>query len=213
MPERSAQLIHDELLATKPPTVVHEPCHLCAGDIAHVKEVAHVTDANSRTYTEAEHVALLTDAVRRETAELQATNEGLSTFKAELTSRVDVLEAEKSAAEAARDAATEALESFKAEVARTQEIEKAKQDRLDKVKAAAEHLPDSYFNDERIQRWAEMTEEAFTAFIEDITGAAPAAAVKETAAFKGGDSGTGKKAKASLGSMYRVRREAAATKS
>jgi peptidoglycan hydrolase CwlO-like protein len=75
--------------------------------------------AEERTFTEAQHFALLTDAVARETASLSTVKEELEqkfataeTEKAaalatvtELQTRIDVLDAEKAAAETARDAA------------------------------------------------------------------------------------------------------------
>jgi chromosome segregation ATPase len=169
------------------------------------KEVAQVADAD-RTYTEAEHLALMADAVKRETASVTEVKESAETKVSELSARVDVLEAEKASLETAKAETQKAFDDYKAEVERAREVEAAKKDRLEKVKAANAGLPDSYFTDERIQRWAEMAEAAFAAFIEDITPLAGTPA-KETAAFSGGETPTSTEtAKATVGSIFAARR-------
>jgi chromosome segregation ATPase len=207
--EAEARAAHDALLAIAPEGAVHEPCGLCPDPLEITKEVAQVAGTEDRTYTEAEHLALMADAVKRETAELTDAKGSAEAKVSELTSRVDVLEAEKAALETAKAEAQKALDDYKAEVERAREVETAKQERLDKVKAANEQLPDSYFTEERIQRWAEMAEEAFTAFIEDITAAAGSSPVKETAAFSGGQTPTAvtETSKVSVGSILRARRD------
>jgi len=142
---------------------------------------------DERSYTEREHVALLTDAVARETATLAAakneleteraaqaaTLSALETEKANLAARIDVLEAEKAAFEAERDVATKAFEDFKAELAEKDAVAERKVERVGRVKAAA-RLPDTYFTDDRAQRWAEMSDEQFDVLVGDIEGAAAA---------------------------------------
>lgn len=204
--EAEARAAHDALLAVQPAGVVHEPCDLCADPLKNTKEVAQVAGTDDRTYTEAEHLALMADAVKRETAELAEAKDGLGTQVSELSQRVDVLEAEKAAAETKASQVQADFDAFKAEVERAREVETAKQERLSKVKAANEQLPDSYFTDERIQRWAEMTEEAFASLIDDLTAAAVAGPVKETAAFSGGESPTDTKKNVTVGSIFAARR-------
>ncbi len=167
-----------------------------------------------RTFTEAQHFALLTDAVARETASLSSVKEDLEqkvttaeTEKAaalatvtELQTRIDVLDAEKAAAEKARDEAVTSFEAFKTDLAEKAAVEARKSERVAAVKAADSALPEEYFTEVRAQRWAEMADEAFTSLVADLTEAAlhrpaPKAAetaatekdVRETAAFKGGD--------------------------
>lgn len=181
-----ARIAHDALLAVMPAGAVHEPCDLCCPDPVRNKEVAKVA-GEDRTYTEAEHLALAADAVKRETASLTEAKETAETKISELTSKVDVLEAEKATLQSEKDKTQADFEAFKAEVERAREIEAAKQDRLSKVKAANDALADDYFTEARIQRWAEMTEEAFAAFLDDIAPV-PAGQAKETAAFSEGDS-------------------------
>jgi hypothetical protein len=199
-----AQRAHDELLAVMPAGVEHA-CDLCP-DPVKTKEVAQVAGEENRTFTEAEHIALLADAVTRETASLTEAKTELESAKAELVQKVDVLEAEKATLQSEKDKAVADFEAFKAEVERAREVEAAKQDRLSKVKAANAALPDSYFTEERIQRWAEMTEEAFLSLIEDLSAAAGAAPEKrETAAFAGGESPKDP-GKPTLGSLFAARR-------
>lgn len=180
-----------------------------------------------RTFTEAQHFALLTDAVARETASLSTAKEqldtqiaDLSTEKAalagtvtELQSKIDVLEAEKAAAEKARDEATASFEAHKQAEAEKAAVEARKSERVAAVKAADNGLTDEYFTDARAQRWAEMSDEAFTSLVSDLTEAAAARpaptsteaaavtpeAARETAAFKGGDTPTAGSGKSLFG--------------
>ena len=163
---------------------------------------------SDRTYTEAEHLALLTDAVRRETAEATEKQEQLQTERDELVKKVDVLEAEKASAEKERDELRTEFDQYKAEREKAEQIAQAKAERVDKVKAANDQLPDSYFTEERMQRWAEMTEEAFAEVVEAL-GATKGSPLKETAAFSGGESGTSKTETARVGSLFEARRRKA----
>lgn len=117
-----------------------------------------------RTFSEAEHEAILTDTVRRERA---AAVEELETEKAELQTRIDVLEAEKAEALQAKEAAETELEEFKAGIETEKEVAARKTERADAVKDVTT-LPDTYFTDERVTRWAEMSEEAFETFLDDM---------------------------------------------
>lgn len=201
-----AQRAHDALLELKPAGVEHATCELCPDPVKNNKEVAQVADAE-RTYTEAEHLALMADAVKRETASVTEVKESAETKVADLTKRVDVLEAEKASLETAKADTQKAFDDYKAEVERAREVEAAKQDRVEKVKAANAALPDSYFTDERIQRWAEMAEAQFTSFLDDISPLAGATSqTKETAAFTGGVSPGAKDTKATVGSIFAVQR-------
>lgn len=215
---QSVQAAHDALLSSMPSGVSHEGCPLCSGAGVPEKALEVEVANDDKVFTEAQHVALLTSAVERETAslaevktELEATNATLVAEKAaleaaqtDLQTQIDVLESEK-AAEAARAAAAEqALEDHKAEIAEKAAIEERKATRLAAVKAADATLDDEYLNETRIQRWAEMSDEAFTSLVEDLEAAAKkkpaflekkdgddAETVKEkareTAAFTGGD--------------------------
>lgn len=209
MADTAARLLHDALLANQPEGASHdEDCVLCAVDSAEAKGEAEVADA-VRTFTEAEHFALLTDAVQRETAGLTSEKDALSVEKAELQSRVDVLEAERAALTTERDNIKSEFEAFKADLAEKAEIEERKGERLAKAKAAADHLPEDYFTAERAARWAEMSDEAFEAAMADLVATKPVGAanpVPETAAFSGGEAPTSREADGStFGSFLRKR--------
>lgn len=200
-----AQTLHDQLLAEKPADVVHEPCVLCPEPVSGTKEVAQVADED-RTYTAQEHLALMADAVTRETAELSSAKETLETQVSELNQKVDVLEAEKAAAETKAADIQKEFDDFKAAQERAAAVETAKQERSKAVKDANPALPENYFTEERVQRWAEMAQESFDDFVESIK-VAPGSEVKETAAFVGGDSPTGKTAgEGSTASVLAARR-------
>lgn len=201
-PGQEAQRAHDALLAVEALKAVHVPCDLCPDPIK--KEVAKVPD--DRSYTEVEHLALMADAVTRETASLTEAKESAETKVAELSARVDVLEAEKAALETKVTEAEQALADFKAETEKAAAIAQAKDERVKAVKAANESLPDTYFTDERVQRWAEMTEEAFAEVVDGIKAAAGVVGAKETAAFSGGESPTDKTASVTAGSIFAARR-------
>jgi chromosome segregation ATPase len=189
MAGENAVEIHDALMAIKPEGVDHE-CAVCLPETADAKEEATLSD---KTFTEAEHYALLTDSVKRETAELESANKELSAKVEELSGKVDVLEAEKSALTTERDEAKAEFESFKSDLQAKEEAQARKEERMAAMKAAAEHLPEDYFTDERALRWAEMSEEAFEVAVADLIATKPAEVASEdapeapeTAAFSGG---------------------------
>lgn len=174
-------------------------------------------------YSEAQHFSLVKSAVETETASLTAEKSelagrvetlesekaALATELSELKSRIDVLESDKATAEAAADTAKTELADFKADLQRKQEIDEKKSTRKDRVKAANENLGDSYFSDERVTRWAEMSDEGFDALVAEMTEFAAASAkpkgkgdedededtktsekARESAAFTGGETPT-----------------------
>lgn len=188
--------------------------------------------APANVYTEAQHFALLTSAVERETASvteakeaLQATVGTLESEKAALAdelagvkSRIDVLEAEKAAAEARADAAAKELVDFKAELAHVAEVAEKRTARVERVKAANSTLSDDFFTSERAQRWAEMSDEAFEALVADLTEVASAAKpadlagdkpaselARESAAFAGGQTATSIEGESTLARLLGAR--------
>lgn len=144
-----------------------------------------------RTIAEAAHIAIMADAVKRETAELTEANATLATEKAGLTARVEVLEAAKAQLETEKAELQKAFDDYKTETERLAAVEVAKATRLAAVKVANPALPDTHFTEERVQAWAELPEATFAVVLDGIaatSGVAPA--VKETAAFSGGESPT-----------------------
>lgn len=140
-------------------------------------------------YSEAQHFALLKSAVDQETSsltaeksELQGRIEALESEKAaqatelsEAKTKIDLLESDKVTAEAAAESARKELADFKDFLQKKEDTEKKKAGRTDRVKAANEHLTDGYFSDERVQRWAEMSDEDFNALVNEMTEFAAAA--------------------------------------
>jgi len=181
--------------------------------------------ADERTYTAVEHKAILETEVARAIADLRVAREELETEKsglqtsitdlqkekADLLTRVDKAEAEKAAAEKAKADIEAEFTTFKADLDRKNEIAQLKADRTAKAKAELAGVGEDYFTEERCQRWAEMSAEAFDAVLADLTESAakkppmdedeakkakdakakkdtedPEKAARETAAFKGG---------------------------
>lgn len=192
-----------------------------------------MADETKNHYSEDQHFALLASAVERETAALAeekatltATVETLTAEKAALesqvsesASRVDVLEAEKASAESAAEAARQELVDFKAELARKEQVEGLKSERAAAVKAAAPALEDGYFTQERVARWAEMSEETFASLLTDMTEAAALTAkpavesdasqaeqARESAAFQGDAVVRPKSEGSALGNFLRATR-------
>lgn len=132
------------------------------------------TPNGSRTFTEGETYALVADNVQRETAELTGKVKQLETEKADLQSKLDVAEAARETEKAAKEAAVQELADYK----QTVEAEKAavgrREERVGKVREVAKHLKDEFFTPERAQRWSEMDDEAFAAYIKELAELAPA---------------------------------------
>lgn len=183
-------------------------------------------------FTQEQHSSLVEKAVETAlaglTAEKAAVDDRAQTLESEkadlaaaLTkaeAHLDVLAAEKVAAEKAAADTKSELDAFKAEIQRSAEVEVLKTERRDRVKAANANLPEDFFSIERVARWAEMASEIFDAFVTDIsavTVAAPAgdttttttaAQARETAAFAGGVTPASTAGQSSLRSLFAARR-------
>lgn len=226
---------HDALIRDFP-GMAHDAtqCGMCLS--TEKAEEAAVSD--ERNYTSVEHAAILETEVARQTAELRVAKEdleaeraaatekveALEAEKAELLSKVDVLEAEKAAAEAAREAAEKAHEDYLAAQKAAEELESRKVERAEAVKAALEGIDETYFTDERIARWAEMSAEAFDAVLSDLKETAGAfkkakpddeddedtkETARETSAFRGGSEPTSEGAGSLVGSVLSFGRRSA----
>lgn len=209
--ETSALAAHDALLADMPPGASHDrtQCPVCVSreqaTIAPNNEEISVDDMSKRSFTLAEHEAILADAVQREVAAASTEKDDRIT---ELEGRVDALEAEKASLVSAEAAAKQELEDYKAKAERDREIAERRDDRIKAVKAiSVAELDDSYFTDKRVTRWAEMADEDFASLLEDL--AAPSLAVltpEEASALDGLDGG---EKLSKLGEVLAKRREAA----
>ena len=132
--------------------------------------------ADEKTYTEAEHIAILSDRLTKETAELTATVDQLTGSKTELENKLDVAESAKAAAEAKAAEAEKALEDFKAEIQEREEAAARKDTRLTKLRESAEHLGEDFFKDEkRVERITAMKDEDFDGYLADLSATATGA--------------------------------------
>lgn len=139
------------------------------------------TQVADRVFSEDEAYAIAADRVARETAELNQTIETLKAEKADLETKIDVEVAAREAAEQRAKAAEEAHEKFVADLEAEKAAESRKADRLAKVREAASHLPDSFFEDEaRVQRIVAMDDEHFEGYLADLRETAKDAAPRTT---------------------------------
>lgn len=155
-------------------------------------------DDSTKSYTADEHVAILEDRIARETASLTAELGALKTEKADLETKLDVEISAKEAAEQRATAAEEALEQFKADVAEREAAAARKDERIAKVREAASHLDEKFFEDAaRIERIVAMSDESFEGYVADLgaSGRTPGKSTpdvpRETAmaGTQGGDGG------------------------
>lgn len=200
---------HDELLAAQPPGAHHDvaTCAVCSTQGTTTKEVANVPEDN-RTFTEAEHEALLTDAVRREVA---AATEGKDEEVAGLRTQIDTLESEKAALEQAKVTVENEFQEFKDGLERLAEIASKRDERITAIRAVSAHdLPDSYFTEERVNRWAEMADEDFAALVDSQAEMSLSLLAPEEASQLQGLEGDAHRAK--LVEVIDKRRETAASK-
>lgn len=158
-----------------------------------------------RTFTEKEHEAIVADAVQREVAAATASkDEEIQSLQA----RIDALEAEKASLETEKADAIRELEDFKSSQEREREIAERKDERVAAVKRiSARDLPEEYFTEERVTRWAEMADEAFDALLDDLAATSVAALTPEEASQLEGYEGKARLGK--LADLLDARREAA----
>jgi len=129
--------------------------------------------ADEKTYSEAEHIAILADRVSKETADLTAERDQLASAKTELENKLDIAESAKTAAEQAATEAKDALEEFKAQVESDREAAARKDERIKQVRESAEHLGDDFFEDEkRVERITAMKDEDFEGYLADLKATA-----------------------------------------
>jgi len=133
-----------------------------------------------RTLTEDEAYAIAADRVTRETAALSAQVETLTGQVGELQSKLDVSEAALATEKASREAAEKSLVDYKADVERQREVAARREERAAKVREIAGHLKDDFYTDARLDRWAQMDDEAFQAWCSELREMVPATAGAST---------------------------------
>ena len=125
--------------------------------------------ADEKTYTEPEHIAILSDRLAKETADLTAQVDQLTTASTELGNKLDLAESAKVAAEQKVTEAEKSLEDFKAEVTEREAAAERKETRVAKLRESAEHLAEDFFTDEtRVARIVAMKDEDFTGYLADL---------------------------------------------
>lgn len=127
--------------------------------------MSETTGTQGRVFTEGEAYALVQDNVARETA---AANEKIGTLEkaqADLQTKVDVLETEKAQETQRADQAVQELAEFKKDIEEKEAREKARAERVAKLTEANPLLE---ITDERSDRIAAMSDEAFDAYLADM---------------------------------------------
>jgi hypothetical protein len=175
---------HDELLKNKPPHAEHnsEECAFCNESIS---KNTTTEGGDMKTYTEEEFttavkeaVAPLQAAAEAKVSELQAKLEVFEGAKAdeevagqiaEVQSKLDNAELRASSAETKYDELVAYLESIHAEEAAKAALEARKTEVRELVKEAA-GFRDEYI-EENLDRWAAMSEDQFTAVLDDYRAA------------------------------------------
>lgn len=137
----------------------------------------------AKTYSEQEHLAILSDRVAQETAQLSTDRDGLKTERDDLATKLDVAESAKTAAETRVTEIQAEFDTFKSGVEEEREAAARKDSRVAKIREAAKHLKDEFFEDvDRIKRIVAMDESAFDGYLVDLTASAvPAGSATVTA--------------------------------
>jgi DNA gyrase/topoisomerase IV subunit A len=121
-----------------------------------------------RTLTEHEAYAIAADRVQRDTAALTEQVEELTKEKAELSSKLDVSEAQLATERAAKEKAEKDLGDYKSQVDQERQVASRRDARVAKIREVAKHLNDDFYTDERVTRWAQMDDEAFGAYTAEM---------------------------------------------
>lgn len=129
-----------------------------------------------KTYSEDEHIAILSDRVKQETANLTAQVAERDATITELQNKLDVETSAKTAAEQRADEAEKALADFKAETEEREAASARKEERLTKVREAASHMGEDFLKDEkRVDRIVAMSDDQFDGYLEDLGATGKAA--------------------------------------
>lgn len=125
--------------------------------------------ADEKTYTEDEHIGILSERVRRETADLTAERDQLAGTVTELQNKLDVAESAKVAAEAKVVEVTGEFDSFKTGLDELREVASREEARVAKLREVAAHLPDEWYKVEgRLERICAMDDASFETYAADL---------------------------------------------
>jgi len=143
--------------------------------------MAEATQTKDRVFSEDEAYAIVADRVARESADLRTQIETLGKEKDELANKLDVEVAAREAAELKVKEAEAKHEEYLAQVDAEKAALARKDERLTKVREAASHLSDEFFEDEsRVKRIIAMDDEAFDGYVADLRVTAEHAPKGET---------------------------------
>lgn len=166
----STQLIHDWLLEHKPESASHDKadCSFCKREIASEQEEG--VTAEQKIFTQEQHEQLVASAVEKAATEAVATADGEV-----LRLNEQLEEAQKALTE--REEKITDLEATISEREDQDRLAELATERIKLIAAAAT------FTDEQItarkEGWAKMSEEDFTAYLEDIRAVAKAPATDD----------------------------------
>lgn len=121
--------------------------------------------AEGRMFTQGEAYALVDDGIKRETAARDDKIASLEREKAELQTKVDTLETEKTAEAQRADEAVKAFEDYKTEQEANRQIAERAESRK---KELAEANPFLELTEERVARVAAMSDEAYTTYLSEM---------------------------------------------
>lgn len=133
-----------------------------------------MADDGKKTYSEDEHLAILSDRVTKETAGLTGQVTELTGTTTELQNKLDIAESAKSAAEQERDTAKKEFEDFKAGVEQREAAAAKKDVRIQELRESAKHLKDEFFDEAsetgqaRVARIVAMSDETFDGYKADL---------------------------------------------
>lgn len=164
------RVIHDWLLEHKPEGASHDPgeCSFCKREIASEQEEG--VTAETKIFTQEQHEQLLASAVEKASTEASAKMDG------EVLRLNEQLE-EAQAALTQRDEEIEALQAKITERAEEDRLAEVASERIKLVRAAANFTDEQI--EERSERWAKMSEEDFTSYLDDLREVAKASPGEE----------------------------------
>ena len=166
MEDVTEQVMHDWLLQRKPEGASHDPltCVMCTEKAS--KEEKNVSDS---TLTQEQHLSLLETAV----------SDAVAAAKAEADAEILRLNEQLEEASTALASANEEIATLKATIEERDEAERLEALANERVQKVAEVAS---FSEEQVEArrmdWAEMSEEAFGKYVEDLGAVAKAVEAK-----------------------------------
>jgi hypothetical protein len=192
----SAKQLHDELLPEMP-AGAHDSsaCLFCTPreTAAEGAPVAGENEGSKIDPTDPVINAIVNERVTRETAALTLRAETAEGKLTEVQTQLDVVSAEKVAAEQARDEAATKLTDYETAAAELAASGERKEGRLAALKEVAAGMPDAFLTDERVDRICKQSDAEFETYKGEMAaafaGVKPAAPTTDPKAGKDGKDG------------------------